>query len=127
MLLSLPSLPHAPRPVSFRLFAHVHDSRDIRFAHPGLEKEMQRWKPKKVYITEFHYFLAKKQNVYFNQQDWSSKTKVGLLNLRMFYDTMTRDHSCQEPTPQGPNYPKFIWIWVLWVKTLAPSEPQNSW
>jgi len=33
----------------------------------------------KVYITEFHYFLAKKQNVYFNQQDWSSKTKVGLL------------------------------------------------
>jgi hypothetical protein len=71
--------------------------------------------------------VAKKQNVYFNQQDWSSKTKVGLLNLRMFYDTMTRDHSCQEPTPQGPNYPKFIWLWVLWVKTLAPSEPQNSW
>ena len=44
-----------------------------------------------VSLPEGHYFLAKKQNVYFNQQDWSSKTKVegGLIepqNVLWHYD-----------------------------------------
>ena len=41
--------------INHRLFAHVHDSRDIRFAHPGLEKDIFATMEtlQKVYITEF--------------------------------------------------------------------------